>query len=159
MKPKTILTIIAVILLSHFSFAQQNFDITIDRKSSTNKCTMGYLSVNDAVIGYSLELPWADNSNNISCIPVGTYTGILRYDKNDRWRIQLENVPNRTGVQIHIGNNTSQIKGCILIGEGANVDNCSVSGSARGYSKLKEKFYGSANPNSTPDCNIVLTFK
>jgi hypothetical protein len=146
-------------MLSFNCFSQENFQLTIERKSSTQKCTMGYLIANGKVICYTLELPWKDNSNNISCIPPGSYNGILRYDKTDGWRIQLENVPNRTGVQIHMGNYTTEIEGCVLVGTTAKVDNCTVLNSATAYGKLKEAFYGTSTPNSTPNKKITVTFK
>ena len=153
------LTTLILVFFSSIGYSQDNFALTIERKLSSSNCTMGYLIANGEVLCYTLELPWADNLNNISCIPVGTYSGILRYDKTDGWRIQLENVPNRTGVQIHMGNYTSQIKGCVLVGTNAKVDNCSVQNSSTAYSKLKKAFYGTETPNSTPNKNITVTFK
>jgi hypothetical protein len=153
------LTTLMFVLFSSIGYSQDNFALTIERKLSSSTCTMGYLIANGEVLCYTLELPWADNLNNISCIPVGTYSGFLRYDKTDGWRIQLENVPNRTGVQIHMGNYTTQIKGCVLVGTNAKVDNCSVQNSSTAYSKLKKAFYGTETPNSTPNKNIVITFK
>lgn len=158
MKAVKLMTLI-LLFFSSIGYSQDNFVLTIERKLSSDKCTMGYLIANGEVLCYTLELPWADNLNNISCIPVGTYSGILRYDKTDGWRIQLENVPNRTGVQIHMGNYTSQIKGCVLVGTNAKVDNCSVQNSSAAYSKLKKAFYGTETPNSTPNKKIVITFK
>lgn len=139
--------------------AQDVFQITILRQQSTNQCTMGYMSVNGEIMGYTLELPWKNNQQNVSSIPAGTYNGILRYDKSDKWRIQLENVPNRTGVQIHIGNYTKEIKGCVLIGNTADVNNCSVYNSGAAYTRLKEMFYGTANPVSSPNLRIEITFQ
>jgi len=156
---KVKLTILILIVFSSISYSQDNFALTIERKLSSSTCTMGYLIANGEVLCYTLELPWADNLNNISCIPVGTYSGILRYDKTDGWRIQLENVPNRTGVQIHMGNYTTQIKGCVLVGTNANVDNCSVQNSSTAYSKLRKEFYGTETPNSTPNKKITVTFE
>ena len=153
----TLLTICLILYTNCFS--QDNFELTVERKLSSTSCTMGYLIANGQVICYTLELPWKDNSNDVSCIPLGTYDGILRYDKTDGWRIQLENVPNRTGVQIHMGNYTTQIEGCILVGTDAKVDNCTVLNSSVAYSKLKEAFYGTKNPNSTPNKKITVTFK
>ena len=153
------LTFLLLVLSITLGFSQENFELTIERKSYSNNCTMGYLLANGKVLGYTLELPWADNSNNISCIPIGTYNGILRYDKVDGWRIQVDNVPNRTGVQIHMGNYTSQIKGCILVGINATIDNCTVQNSSAAYSKLKNIFYGTSMPNSTPNKTITITFK
>ncbi len=125
---------------------------------TSDKCTMGYLSVNNKVLCYSLELPWKDNLSNISCVPKGTYKGILRYDKKDGWRIQLENVPHRTAVQIHMGNYTKDTQGCVLVGSSANVGDCSVQGSSNAYKQLKLSFYGSENPVSTPNYKINVTF-
>lgn len=147
------------LVFSSTLYSQENFELTIERKLSSSKCTMGYLFANGEVICYTLELPWKDNLNKISCIPIGSYNGILRYDKTDGWRIQLENVPNRTGVQIHMGNYTTQIEGCVLVGTDAQVENCSVKSSAVAYAKLKEAFYGSSNPNATPNKVITVTFK
>lgn len=148
-----------IVIFTLVGHSQENFQLTIERKLSSNNCTMGYLAIDGKVICYTLELPLEDNLNNISCIPTGTYNGVLRYDKTDGWRIQLENVPNRTGIQIHMGNYTSQTKGCILVGTNAVIDNCSVQNSLTAYSKLKVAFYGTNNPNSTPNKKIVLTFK
>ncbi|POY35498.1 hypothetical protein C3K47_15680 [Solitalea longa] len=155
----TLLTMILSVLLSTAGSSQNKFELIVERKLSSSNCTMGYLIADGEVICYSLELPWKDNLNNISCIPVGTYNGILRYDKTDKWRIQLENVPNRTGVQVHMGNYTKQTEGCILVGADAKVDNCSVLNSSTAYSKLKDAFYGTDNPNSTPNKKITITFK
>jgi len=154
-----LLTTLIIVFLSTTCYSQENFELTIERKLSSDNCTMGYLIASGEVICYTLELPWKDNSNNISCIPSGSYNGILRYDKTDGWRIQLENVPNRTGVQIHMGNYTTQTEGCILVGTDAKVDNCSVLNSSTAFSKLKEAFYGINNPNSTPNKKITVTFK
>lgn len=153
------LTTGVLLFLSTSYYSQERFELTIERKTTSSNCTMGYLIANGQVICYTLELPWKDNQNNISCIPVGSYKGILRYDKPDGWRIQLENVPNRTGVQIHMGNYTSQIEGCILVGTDAKVDNCTVLNSSPAYASLKETFYGTISPNSTPNKKITVTFK
>ncbi len=158
MKLITITTFLTI-CISINSYSQEKFELNIERKLSSEKCTMGYLIANGKVVCYTLELPWKDNLNNISCIPKGSYNGILRYDKNDGWRIQLEDVPNRTGVQIHLGNYTTEIKGCILVGTNANIDNCSVQNSSVAYSELKKAFYGTSTPNSSPNKSIVVTFK
>lgn len=139
-------------------YSQNEFHLTIERKMSTENCTMGYLVANGEVLCYTLELPWKDNQGMLSCIPPGTYTGILRYDKTDRWRIQLEEVPGRTAVQIHMGNYTSQTLGCVLVGSDAKTNDCSVFNSSIAYSKLKKAFYGSDNPTNTPNKPIRVTF-
>lgn len=72
-----------------------------------------------------------------SCIPAGTYEMFLRKSKRnggtggrdyDVW--ELEGVPGRTNVQVHIGNDLEDTEGCILVG------------SARSHQKpLDEKGY------------------
>lgn len=156
---KTTTTYLSIFLIFGMfvsSHAQQVFKVNIDRKMATNACTMGYMSVNDKAMFYTLELPWKDNQNKISCIPAGTFNGILRYDHSDKWRIELQNVPNRGNVQIHIGNYTKNTLGCILVGDNANTNACSVTGSVSAYKKFKKEFYGSENPNQTPNKTIKV---
>jgi hypothetical protein len=132
------------------------FDLVVDRKHSCSGSIIGELSVNGSFLCYTLELPWRWNQNNVSCIPLGRYRGYLRYDKADGWRIQLTNVPGRAGVQIHVGNYPSDIKGCILVGTTYTPNKVLNSGKA--YALLKEAFYGSKTPNYTPNKAIFVEF-
>lgn len=67
---------------------------------------------------YTLELPWKDNERNVSCILCGEYA-VVPHDGpkfKDCWRL-LE-VPERSGILIHIGNTPNDTQGCILPGLG-----------------------------------------
>lgn len=79
-------------------------------------CTIGLLSIN-GINCFTLELPNKNNKTNISCIPEGTYKYHARLSNRNGMVLQLENVENRSYIQIHSGNYTSQIKGCILVGD------------------------------------------
>lgn len=80
-------------------------------------CTLGRLSCGEFRC-FTLELPWRGNSRSISCIPSGTYRA-GRYDSPKHGDVLLlEDVPNRTYIEIHAGNFTRQIEGCILVGDG-----------------------------------------
>ncbi len=73
----------------------------------------------------SLELPWNGNIKNISCIPAGNYSitkiSSPKFGKNT---FAVSNVPGRSHILIHPGNFTSDIEGCILLGERfGNLDN------------------------------------
>lgn len=92
------------------------FPIWINRVYRHPEAIVGRLYANDNPLCYSLELPWRDNANNISCIPVGSYNGTIRTDGDKGWRIELASVPKRTHVQLHVGNYTTDILGCILLG-------------------------------------------
>ena len=60
---------------------------------------------------------------------------------------------------IHTGNYTRQTLGCILVGTSANVNGCTITGSATAYKALRTAFYGSPNPNRTPDKPIKIVIK
>jgi uncharacterized protein DUF5675 len=132
------------------------FTVNVFRQYPSPKCTSGYLGVNGKIIAYTLERPWADNTQNISSIPAGKYRGHLRYDHADFWRIELDNVPKRTNVQIHIGNQVDQTKGCILVGRELGSDLCSLKDSGTAYAALKKAFYGTDDPVSTPMKTITV---
>jgi hypothetical protein len=134
----------------------QDFTIKVVREKESSTATLGYMEINGKRLCYTLELPWRDNAGSISRIPSGTYQGFLRYDKTDKWRIQLKNVPGRSGIQIHVGNYPTEIEGCILVGTGIGNGGTSLTGSREAYSLLKESFYGSATPNMTPHYKITV---
>lgn len=78
--------------------------------------TLGVLKAGKFIF-HTLELPWKDNARNISCIPDGIYECKLGY--SNKWKTQvyqIDNVEGRDAIQIHIGNITNDIRGCILLG-------------------------------------------
>jgi len=73
-----------------------------------------------------LELPWANNAYQKSCIPEGEYRLTKRYSGRFGWHFQVNNVPDRSGILQHAGNYTSDILGCQLPGSkftNLNADN------------------------------------
>ena len=80
-------------------------------------CTLGRLSVGDFRC-FTLELPWKNNERSVSCIPAGTYTMSKYHSPTKGWVFLLHGVPDRTYIEIHAGNYTRQIEGCILVGDG-----------------------------------------
>ena len=78
-------------------------------------CTLGRLYVGGFQC-FALELPWLENQRGISCIPRGTYKAFKRQSPKNGAVIEFENVPQRSNIQIHSGNYTRQIEGCILVG-------------------------------------------
>ena len=72
---------------------------------------------------YTLELPWINNQQNISCIPAGTYECEKHVSPKFGDCILIKNVAGRTDVLIHYGNFTGDTLGCILVGESiADID-------------------------------------
>lgn len=78
-------------------------------------CTLGRLSFGGFQC-FTLELPDLGNAQSISCIPVGIYHAFKRQSPKNGLVVELKNVPNRSFIQIHRGNYTRQIEGCILVG-------------------------------------------
>lgn len=79
-------------------------------------CTVGILNY----YGFrccTLELPDLDNERNISCIPPGRYRCSKIESPSLGECVEIEDVQGRTFIRIHAGNYTSQIKGCILVGD------------------------------------------
>ena len=82
-----------------------------------NDCTIGRLSYGDFQC-WTLELPLLNNASNVSCIyPAGGYKGQKHFSPNNGDCIAINNVMDRTNIQVHSGNYTSQIRGCILVGD------------------------------------------
>lgn len=90
-------------------------------------CTIGRLSYGGFNC-FVLELPWLDNQVNISCIPEGAYEAKKRISPSKKYQvIEYIDVPNRTYIQAHYGNYTSQLLGCQLYGDSVKyIDNDSI---------------------------------
>ena len=79
-------------------------------------CTIGRLTIGDFQC-FTLELPWKENKRSISCIPEGLYEYTFYDSPKNGYVLQLENVRNRDYIQVHSGNFTYQVEGCILVGD------------------------------------------
>ena len=80
-----------------------------------NDCTLGRMSIGGFRC-FTLELPDFENKQNVSCIPEGVYNYFLRYSSRNGMVLELVGVQGRSFIQIHAGNFTRQIRGCILVG-------------------------------------------
>lgn len=79
-------------------------------------CTIGVLTFN----GFrclTLELPDRNNQNNISCIPAGLYSVSKITSPSLGYCLEIGGVHGRSYIRIHTGNYTSQIQGCVLVGD------------------------------------------
>jgi len=54
---------------------------------------------------------------DVSSIPRGRYEYYKRSSPKNGDVLELRNVPDRTYIQVHSGNYTRQIQGCILVGD------------------------------------------
>lgn len=79
-------------------------------------CTVGMINFNQFRC-FTLELPWHNNHSNVSCIPVGLYECEKAKSPSKGNCISIKNVVDRSNILIHVGNYTSDILGCVLVGD------------------------------------------
>lgn len=90
-------------------------EFKIQRLVDNGEATIGVLFYNDLPMLTTLEPPYKDNETNISCIPIGSYKGVIF--NSYRWgrTFQLE-VEGRQAIEFHPGNYPTDTHGCILLG-------------------------------------------
>lgn len=88
--------------------------------------TIKRIALSDSTIGAlefdgfrcaTLELPDLDNKAQVSCIPAGTYKCKKIVSPSKGNCISITNVPMRSNILIHVGNFTSDVLGCIIVGD------------------------------------------
>lgn len=116
--------------------------LTLFRVSKSEIVTQGVL-INDETglpICLTLEEPWKNNAQGVSCIPAGEYIVVPHVNSKGSPVFLITNVKSRTAIQIHIGNTTKDIEGCVLVGTefGAYVGLPAVLGSQRAFHALSK---------------------
>jgi hypothetical protein len=101
-------------------------NLLIIRSTFTEVSTIGKLFLNGEWMCDTLENPYLNNQRNISCIPEGQYKAKLRTAREsatkDYLHLLIQDVPNRDFVLVHIGNKSSDTRGCVLVGIGVEQD-------------------------------------
>jgi hypothetical protein len=113
--------------------------VFLDRFAYTPFGTFGRLRVGDFLC-FTIERKWLDNEPFISCIPAGAYIMTLGNFGGNYPNYELQDVPGRSAIEIHRGNTSEDVKGCIAVGYrlGTSYDKWAVTSSAdamRGYMK------------------------
>jgi hypothetical protein len=76
--------------------------------------TNGELLHNNKRVCSTIELPWLENKQRISCIPEGRYELTKRYSQRYKQHLFLNNVINREYILIHAYNDAlKESEGCI----------------------------------------------
>lgn len=98
----------------------------LTREASQTAGTFGTLTVKrdgEILQLHTLEPPWRDNRQNVSCIPTGSYR--CEFGPSGKGALyHVLNVPHRDGILMHVGNWAgdeteglrSDSEGCILVG-------------------------------------------
>jgi len=112
--------------------------LTLLRVGSSDRGTFGVLRRGQVPFVLTMELPWLDNAPNESCIPTGHY--ICRRVRSPKFgdTFQVENVPNRSHILFHKGNDMTDTEGCLLVAEefSGTFDKPIVVSSERGFGEF-----------------------
>ncbi len=109
-------------------------DILLKRTQKNADGVAGFVVIDGQFQCYSLERPDLNNQRTVSCIPIGKYTILerkeptemtMKYRERFGWfsfHLCLQNVKNRSGIYMHVGNTIKDSYGCILLGQQINTD-------------------------------------
>jgi hypothetical protein len=76
--------------------------------------TNGELLHNSKRVCFTIELPWLENKQGISCIPEGRYELTKRYSQRYKLHLLVNDVEGRSLILIHAYNDAlKESKGCI----------------------------------------------
>lgn len=101
--------------------------------------TFGRLFDGARLICYTLEPPWMNNEQFVSCIPPGVYRAVWQKSPGHGWCYGLLNVPGRTEILFHAGNYLRDTEGCILPGLSRAIgDDLAVGESGVAMSRLRK---------------------
>ncbi|ERJ61229.1 DUF5675 family protein [Sphingobacterium paucimobilis] len=104
--------------------------------------TNGTISYQGEQICHTIELPWRNNMQRMSCIPTGRYKLVKRTYTKHGEQIGIPNVLGREAILIHAANDAQrELLGCIapvteLTGEGTGSE------SRKALGELKALVYG-----------------
>ena len=101
-------------------------NLLIIRNTFSKISTIGELFLNEERMCDTLELPWKDNKQSVSCIPAGQYKVRLRLPRESATReyvhLLIQDVKDRSYILFHRGNSAKDTRGCILVGIGTQQD-------------------------------------
>ena len=113
-------------MLTNKNTEVKGVNLLIIRDTFTEVSTIGNLYLDGEWLCDTLELPYLDNQRNISCIPAGQYKVRLRLPREsatkDYLHLLVQDVPDRSLVLFHVGNKSSDSRGCVLVGIGTEQD-------------------------------------
>lgn len=88
----------------------------VKRETLGPDATAGTMWVDGVYFGFTLELPWKDNKQAVSCIPEGEYPVEITLSYRFKKALPfVRDVPNRSGIRIHNANRPSELRGCIAV--------------------------------------------
>jgi len=117
--------------------------------------TDGLIFIKGILLCRSIELRWANNERNMSCVPEGVYpVAIIQHPKFGEC-LQVNGVKGRSGILVHVANDAQkELRGCIApvfslsgYGKGQHsrpalnyiIENLKMSGEKEHFIEIKSK--------------------
>ena len=129
-------------------------NIRVQRLNDDGRSTIGVMYINDKFQCFTLEDTYNEPKvYGKTRIPEGSYEVTLRHEGtmvkkyDDKYNghdgmLWLRNVDNFEYVYIHVGNDSDDTDGCLLVGRGCNTHNVqTVTGSVLAYTSLYPMVY------------------
>lgn len=91
--------------------------LTLKRVATNEDGTFGVLIDELVPFALTLELPWKNNEQNVSCIPSGLYICSKIVSPKFGVTYTITEVPDRTNILFHKGNIDVDTQGCVIVGE------------------------------------------
>lgn len=121
--------------------------LVIERKyfdpDSPDRGIMGHLYINGVYVCDTLEPPY---KSQFGCVDAGHYSLVLRYSpsyKRNMWYLDMAKAgSSRSGIMFHIGNTSSNSKGCILLGFIHNSVSFFLTGSTLAFKVFTDNLFG-----------------
>lgn len=129
------------------------------RVGQSGRGTFGVIRYGQVPFVLTLERPWEDNKENVSCIPAGRYR--CRKIRSPKFGDTYEicDVPGRTHVLLHWGNFIEDTEGCVLVGEefSGTFDRPFIAASKRGFLELMKLLNGDVEFDLViTDCSTLV---
>ena len=90
--------------------------LTLKRVNNSVQGKAGVLIENEIPLMLTLERPWINNHDSISCIPEGSYVCKRIVSPKFGDTFQVTDVEGRSEILFHKGNTIEDSHGCILLG-------------------------------------------
>ena len=117
--------------------------------------TDGLIFIKGILLCRSIELRWANNERNVSCVPEGVYPVVIIQHPKFGECLQINGVKGRSGILVHVANDAQkELRGCIapvfsLSGNGKGqysrlalsyiIENLRISGEMEHFIDIKSK--------------------
>lgn len=94
--------------------------------------TLGKMALDGVFYCFTLEEPFGDGSGKAPyCVKAGNYKGKKLWSGHFQKMVPgILDVPDRTYIEIHIGDFPGDTKGCVLVGVNRGIDHLTLSGPA-----------------------------